>query len=370
MDTIRKSKDLENYFINIREKLHQIPEIGLKEYKTAQLIRSELEKMGYSYETVLETGTIVEINNNGTKTIAFRADIDGLAIEEEVDVDYKSQEIGFMHACGHDIHTANLLTFAKYLKLTEQVIASNIVLIFQPAEEGPGGARMIIESGILEKYRIDEIHGVHIFPNLELNYVGYRSGPFFAKNAEINISVTGKGAHVAKAGEGIDALSAGSELVLRLAAENNNQTSSIIHIGKMRSGQVRNSVADSAILEGTMRSFDTIQFEKMQERIRNICTDIEESNNVKILVEFANGYEVVNNSPELIEKYTRCIDLKLEMEKQLLAEDFSFYQNKYKGVFWLFGIGPNHPLHSSKLEIDTLKIAKLINLFPTLLKNA
>jgi amidohydrolase len=370
MDIIQQSKQLEKYFVSIREKLHQFPELGLQEYETAKIIREELVKMGYDYERVIETGTIVHINNNASKTIAIRADIDGLNVKENVSVDYKSLNEGYMHACGHDIHTANLLTLAMYLKDNSKKYEANIVLIFQPAEEGPGGAKLILESGQLDKYNISEIHGLHIFPNLNNGTIGYRAGFFFAKNSEIDIEIIGKSSHVAKPKEGINALLAASEIVVRVNQKMQEKKfeNSIVHIGKIRSGEIRNSIAGSAQLEGTMRSFDNIQFLKIKEMIEEICMRIEQKFQIKVRVSFLNGYEIVDNDSNLINRYIPKIDSKKQIKAQFLAEDFSFYQTKYRGVFWLFGIGENEPLHSSELKIETAEISTIISFFPIIIE--
>ena len=165
-----------------RRNLHQIPELGYEEKKTQAYLLQEIKKMGYEPKIICETGIYVYVDGGAEETYGFRTDIDGLSILEETGVSYSSKHEGSMHACGHDGHMATLLGFMEYLR--GKKIKKNILAVFQPAEEGPGGAKNIVESGILEKYNVQGIFGLHLFPKLEEGIIGCRPGGFMAKAAE------------------------------------------------------------------------------------------------------------------------------------------------------------------------------------------
>ncbi|MFB0918780.1 MAG: M20 family metallopeptidase, partial [Clostridiaceae bacterium] len=203
---------LVNKITEFRKDLHRIPELGFKEFKTSEYIKNALVNMGYDPISIAGTGVAVYIKGISNETIAFRADMDGLAVSEETGLDYKSIHDGMMHACGHDGHMAMLLGLANALK-DYKGFNKSILLIFQPAEEGPGGAKVIIEEGILGKYNVTEIYGIHLYPGLEEGTIGSRPGPLMARSGEFDIEIKGKSSHAGLPHKGRDALMAGADLV-------------------------------------------------------------------------------------------------------------------------------------------------------------
>lgn len=205
-------KDLGNQIKTYRRELHQIPELGLEEYKTCAYIGEKLKEFGLHPFTIAKTGVYVYIDAGSDETYAFRADMDALEAEEENDVEYSSKHPGKMHACGHDGHMAMLLGLAKVLSKTEN-IKKNILLIFQPAEEGPGGAKIITESGIFEKYNVKGIFGIHLFPTLDEGIIASKAGPFMAQSGEIDVIIKGEGGHGGMPHNAIDSILVASKFL-------------------------------------------------------------------------------------------------------------------------------------------------------------
>ena len=258
---------------DLRRKLHRIPEPGFFEKKTTQFILNYLETNGiYCEPGVSGTGAIGYIKGNpGTRTIAFRADIDALSMEEQTGAAYSSINKGYMHACGHDGHTAILLGFAKFLAHLGGKLKHNVLLIFQPAEEGPGGAEAIVDSGVLEKYKAECIFGLHIYPELEEGIIGCRPGPMMAQTGEFDISIVGKSSHGAMPHKGHDAMIAASNLLLSLntiVSRNVEPTeTAVLNVGRFVCGERRNIIAEKAVLEGTMRAFNDEVYNRLKERV-------------------------------------------------------------------------------------------------------
>lgn len=192
--------------IRWRRDLHRIPELGLVEYKTTAYLKAVLEEMGYIPENLLETGLYVYIDNGREDTVAFRCDIDGLEISEENRVDYASCHEGLMHACGHDGHMATMLGFAKRLKESKDSFPSNLLLLFQPAEESPGAAKFVVESGIFQRFAVKAIFGMHLMPSIPEGKIASKSRALMATCGELDVLVKGRSAHAGLYAEGIDSV--------------------------------------------------------------------------------------------------------------------------------------------------------------------
>lgn len=364
----------------IRRKLHTMPEPGLGEYKTTEYIINYLKALGIEAETGPSgTGVIGWINVNPEyKSIAFRADIDALSIDEQTGVEYCSQNKGFMHACGHDGHTAILLAFAKLLKQKQAELHSNVLLIFQPAEEGPGGAEAIVNAGILEKYKAFCIFGLHIFPDLEEGKVGCRPGAMMAQTGEFDIRIKGKSCHGAMPHKGYDALLTASNVVLGL----HNIVSryidpiepAVVTVGRMVCGERCNVIAGEALMQGTMRAFNEDVYETIKRRVIKTASSISDAYGCESSYEIRDMYPAVINDKGLFELLLESVDKgDFEMLNPLaLAEDFSYYQKKIPGLFFMLGSrneekGYIYPLHSNKFnfneEILILGIQLFYNLY-------
>jgi len=211
------NKALSQYLKETRQSLHKIPEIGFDCFKTSAFIQKELISFGYEPIVMAKTGIIAIKSGLHKEAIAFRADMDALEVTEQTQASYSSETEGRMHACGHDAHMSILLGFAKSVAHLKP-FNHTLVFVFQPAEEGPGGARVMVEEGLIERFNISKIFGLHVFPGLQEGIIGLAKGPMMAQSIEIDIHIQGKSAHAAEPHEGTDALLCAAQLIL--AAQN------------------------------------------------------------------------------------------------------------------------------------------------------
>ncbi len=358
-------QDLKSELIELRRKIHQNPEKGFEEFKTSEYIKTKLKEYGVDeVHSIAKTGIVGCLRGSvGEKTTAFRSDMDGLPVKEENNLEYKSVKEGFMHACGHDGHMAILLGFAKYAVIHRDQIKDNLVFIFQPAEEGPGGAEVMISEGIVEQYNIDRIMGLHIFPEYPQGKVASKSGALMARNGEITIRVSGKKAHGAMPDKGIDAILAAANLLTAcqsiMSRSINPLESAVLTFGKIHGGDAVNVIADEVTIGGTMRAFSDEVYGTIVERIHEIAKGIEVIYKCQIEVEFNHMYRVVENDESLEKALKRAVgpESYTPSEQFMISEDFSFFQKVVPGVFFFLGSfneekGYIHPLHSSKFNFD------------------
>ena len=340
-----------------RQELHQIPELGLHEYKTSKYLKTELLKMGYQPISILKTGILVYIDNGYDKTIAFRSDIDALKIKEETNCNFVSQHDGYMHACGHDGHMAALLGLAKRLKEEPLSLETNILLIFQPAEESPGGAKLIVEAGILSKYHVKAIFGLHLMPTIDEGKIACRPGPLMAQNGELDVTIIGKSAHAGLYHLGVDSIVIASliisqyqNIVSRVISPVEN---CVINIGEINGGTARNIVADKTVFRGTVRTYSEKVFKKITETMQAINQGMEKSYGCKVEFSCPPMYPPVLNDYDLYQQFINIIDENyLELKEPLmLAEDFAFYQKEVPGI--LFYVGTKTPQYTSGLHTET-----------------
>ena len=357
----------------IRRDLHRIPEIAFDLPKTSEYVRRKLVSYGYEPVSTAGTGWIAVLEGKAKQAVAFRADMDALEVMEMTGVPYASLNPGRMHACGHDGHMAMLLGFAKYLKSIETP-GKTIVLIFQPAEEGPGGARVIMEEGILDALQVEKIYGFHLYPNLPEGIIGLCSGPFMARNGEFDIEVTGKSAHAGQPQLGSDAIISAAQIILSvqniLGRNLDPLEPAVINIGTLHSGEARNIVSGKAFLTGTIRAYDKDVYEKIKERLRETMRGIEIMSDVSIDLEIRDFYPEVRNDSEMVVEIQNLLNIEeYEILKPLmLAEDFSFYQEKIRGVFMFLGtrnedLGFIHSLHHERFDFNEEVLVKGIEMY-------
>lgn len=366
--------------IKNRRALHQIPETALEEFKTKEYLKSYLISIGLEPQEVVETGLFVYIEGKDKENcIAFRSDIDALNIKEETGAEFESKHVGKMHACGHDGHMTTLLAFAKYLT-TIQPLEKSVLLIFQPAEESPGRAKDIVESGLLKKYNVKAIYGMHLFPELPEGTVASKEGPFFAQAALMTTTITGKSGHGAMPHKTIDPLMAFTKIVdgyQTIVSRNLSPFDpGVVTIGKFCGGSAQNIIADTVKFWGTIRTFKEENTEFIIDRIKEIHRGIELSYRVKIDEKIDIVYPPVINDKELYKKFVDTMkDMNyVEHEALTISEDFAYYQKEVPGIFMLLGTrseekGFVHSLHSCHFNFDEKVLLKGVEAFARILES-
>ena len=274
----------EKYFeeiTRIRRDLHQIPEEGLKEFETSKYIKTYLSNLGFKYEETAGTGVLCFINAGSEETYAFRSDMDGLSMEENNDIDFKSKHCNMMHACGHDGHMAILLVFAKYLSENKDKLKKNILLIFQPAEEGPGGAKLIIKEGKLKKYNVKNVFGLHLSPNVPKGKYSSKPYGFYAASTEFSVFIDGKASHGAAPHNGIDSIVIAAQYIngiQSIVSRNINPIKEgLITIGTIKGGDRINIIAEHVEMEGTIRTLDKNTYEIIDKRMHKLAEGLSEA---------------------------------------------------------------------------------------------
>ncbi|WP_419002708.1 M20 metallopeptidase family protein [Anaerotignum lactatifermentans] len=378
---------MEAYFQNmveelrqIRRDLHKIPELGLKEYKTSAYIREKLEGFGITeLETWLETGVVAVIRGKGKgQAVAFRADMDALPVTEQTGCDFTSEHVGCMHACGHDGHVTVLLGFAKYLQEHKDELENDVVLIFQPAEEGPGGAQLLVDAGLFEKHPVRCIIGCHIFPQVPQGKVACRKGAMMARNGEVDVHIYGESAHGAQPQLGHDAVLAAGAVITGLHTILSRNVSpldsGVLTFGAIHGGEACNIIAKEVKLEGTMRAFSDEAYETMTKRVQEVASGIAAGYGCKGEAVFRHMYRVVDNDSKLVELLQEVAgDAYEETPPYMLAEDFSLYLQKVPGMFFFLGSGNEekgyiHSLHSAQFQFDEEILALGVETYAKLLK--
>ena len=366
--------------IKNRRALHQIPETALEEFKTKEYLKNYLISIGLEPQEVVETGLFVYIEGKDKENcIAFRSDIDALNIKEETGAEFESKHVGKMHACGHDGHMTTLLAFAKYLT-TIQPLEKSVLLIFQPAEESPGRAKDIVETGLLKKYNVKAIYGMHLFPELPEGTVASKEGPFFAQAALMTTTITGKSGHGAMPHKTIDPLMAFTKIVdgyQTIVSRNLSPFDpGVVTIGKFCGGSAQNIIADTVNFWGTIRTFKEENTEFIIDRIKEIHRGIELSYRVKIDEKIDIVYPPVINDKELYKKFVDTMkDMNyVEHEALTISEDFAYYQKEVPGIFMLLGTrseekGFVHPLHSCHFNFDEKVLLKGVEAFARILES-
>lgn len=366
--------------VKIRRDLHKIPEPGFEEYKTSEYICTYLDDIGIHYTRgFAKTGIIATIGANKDKTIAFRADMDALSMSEMTEVQFTSEHPGFMHGCGHDGHMTMLMLFAKYLVEHPEAVTCNIVLIFQPAEEGPGGAEVMIKEGLFEKYHIDEVYGFHLHPDFEENTLAVSAGPIMAMTGEFDFDIIGKSGHGAMPHTANDAIVIASQLINQIqtiVSRNIDPTeAAVVTIGRMEGGERRNIIAEHVRIEGTMRAFSERVFNELILRMQQIISGLESAYDCKIKTAFRTMYPPVVNHQESVDVFIASNDQMtiVPFPPQMIAEDFSYYLKERKGAFIFLGTRNKeknyvYPLHNARFNFNESVLLTGVQCYINLLK--
>jgi len=351
----------------LRQDFHRWPELGNEEFRTSEKILSELGKLGVETKQMLETGIVGRLNHkHGRKTVALRADMDALPVTETVNLPFASERKGIMHACGHDVHMAVLLGTAMVLSKIKDDINGNVNFIFQPAEETTGGAMRMIRKGCLEP-ATDFILGLHVKPDLPAGTIGVKYGKVHASSDMFQIIVRGKHSHGAYPEMGIDSVAAAGQIVAgvqSIVSRNISPlNSAVITIGSIHGGNAVNLIAESVVLEGTIRSLDHNCRELLKSRLKEMAQMTAKAYGAKAEVKFKKGYPVLINDNLVLEmiKNTAICETAIEKVVELKdptmgVEDFSFYLQKVPGAFFFLGSGfkgrENEGIHSGGFEVD------------------
>lgn len=357
--------------IAIRRHLHMHPELSFREEETAAFIAGKLDEMGIPFTAGLaKTGIVamIEGKDPGSGTIALRADMDALPILEQNEVEYRSGNEGVMHACGHDAHMASLLGAARILNQLREHFSGSIKLIFQPSEENyPGGAKVMIEEGVLEDPRPAAIFGQHVFPELDAGKVGFRPGKYMASTDEIYLTVKGKGGHGAIPDQVIDPVLIASHIVIALqqivSRKSKPVMPTVISFGMISSDGKTNIIPDEVRLEGIMRTFDEDWRSRIKEEVSRIAKGIAESMGGSCEVLIEQGYPAVVNHEQLtLRARERAVEYLGEekvsdLEMRMTAEDFSYFAQELPGCFYRLGTrneekGFTSNLHSATFDLD------------------
>ncbi|KAJ8528244.1 hypothetical protein K7X08_021936 [Anisodus acutangulus] len=346
-----KSPDLFDWMVKIRRTIHENPELGFEEFETSKIIRNELDKMRISYKyPVAVTGVVGFIGTGKPPFVALRADMDALPIQEEVEWEHKSKIPGKMHSCGHDAHVAMLLGAAKILQEQRDDLQGTILLVFQPAEEGGGGAKKMLESGILDN--VDAIFGLHISAIHPIGTVTASSGPIMASSGFFEAVIKGKGGHAAIPQHTIDPILAASNIIVSLqqlvSREADPLDSQVVTVAKFKGGGAFNVIPDSVTIGGTFRALSKEGFSQLKQRIAEVITRQAAVQRCNATVDFDTKnrpfYPVTVNNKALHEHFQNVagqmlgIDKIIENKPTMDAEDFSFFAEAFPGYFYLLGM--------------------------------
>jgi len=360
--------DLQKFRMN----LHQIPELGFEEYKTQAYILHATRELDCTVQEIA-TGVILYFDNKCDRTIAFRADMDALLIQEETGLEFASTHTGKMHACGHDGHMAILLGLAHWLNDNRTTLNKNVVLVFQPSEERNAGANSIIDSGILQRLNVSAIFGLHLWPGKEKNSVWTRKDEFMAISSEMNVEIAGRSVHVADSSLGIDALHVASKFLIaayEMEVGLPKDVFRLLKFGKMHSGSVRNVISDHAEIYGTIRSYNPVVHQHLQTELQRIANLYDSEFGTTTTITYKHGYKAVINNSELVAWVKNFIPAVNELENPVLqAEDFGLYRKICPILFFFLGVGDTAPLHNEKFDFEMDVLAAGLDLFTEIVKN-
>ncbi len=352
----------ENYFEKIRtirQHLHQHPELSFKEFKTSEYIAKQLSIANISYSTGhVKTGIIALIKgkNPDKKTILLRADMDALPIEEKNDVQYRSQNDGIMHACGHDVHSACALGAAFILNDLKHEWEGTVKIMFQPGEEVlPGGAKLMIEAGVLENPKVDKALALHVFPSMEVGKVGFKSGMYMASTDELYLTINGKGGHAAMPNDYINPLLIAAELLLDIDTHfmkesvqektKSGYVPTVIAFGKIEGKGATNVIPDKVEIAGTFRTMNEEWRSSVHEQLQTLVNSYSQKYGITSSLRIEKGYPYLINDLSFTESCFHAAQYYLgekNVEKlplRMTAEDFAFISQKVPSCFFRLGTG-------------------------------
>ena len=358
--------DAEKTVIDLRRNFHEFPELSNREFETAKRIADIMTQLGFKVDTGIAKTGVVAVLDTGKPgpTVGLRADIDGLPVTERTPVsfaskvrtEYLGEDVGVMHACGHDTHVAMLIGAASILKKMESQLKGKVVFVFQPAEEGAppgeeGGAELMIKEGLMEKYGIDVMFGQHISSTFDAGTIKYRVGGIMAAVNRMVIKVKGKQTHGSRPWAGIDPVTVSAQIILGLQTVVSRQmdltqNAAVITVGKIKGGYRNNIIPEEVEMLGTIRTLDKEMQKQIHEKIHRMVTNIAEASGAEVEVTIEKGYPVTYNSPELTRDmlgslYAAAGEDNVQVTPARTgAEDFSFFAEKVPGLYFFTGGKP------------------------------
>ncbi len=378
IDRIRA--DIDEVFPRIKEirrEIHRHPELRMKEFNTARIVKEELEALGIEVfsEYAGTTAVLARIKGEEPGPVrAFRADMDALPIKEETGLPYASEIDGVMHACGHDFNTSIVLGLAHILKMEQDNLKGEVVFVFQPGEEGGFGGKILADSSFIERFGISYIVAQHLYPDVPLGKIGYRKGLTTANADGFTITVRGKGGHGARPDRGVDPVAVASHMVVAFsticAREVSPLDPTVITVGSIHAGTAGNIIPDTATLVGTIRTLGEKNRKFVAERVEGVAKSIADGFRAEADVTIGKGYPSLSNDPEITDRLKRAGEAFLGEENVIEiteptmgAEDFAFYLKKIPGTFYRVGVGPCAPLHNARFSPseEVLKIGMGVN---------
>ena len=366
---LQEAKALSPWLNEVFFRIHRNPELGKEEYKTQALILEELKKMGIEGKPIADTGVVATIyGGKPGKTVAFRADMDALPLQEMTDLPYKSEVPNVMHACGHDTHVTMLLGAAKLFMQHKDELEGNIKLFFQPNEEGDGGAVRMIEAGCMENPHVDAVFYGHCTPGLPIGSVTVRSGSVNAASNSFTLTFHGKGAHGASPHLGTDVIVAACQTVTALQTICSRRTrptdAIVVTVGAFHAGKAGNVLPEVATLDGMIRTIDPETRKRAKEDFRQIVGNIASAMDVDVDIDLRDGYAATINDEEMTQ-LMRASAAKLMGEENvhtskypgLGTEDFGYFSQVAPGCYYSIGISnpestDNAPLHNPRFTAD------------------
>jgi len=367
---LAQARELKAMMVRIRRDIHRYPEPGLAEHRTAALVARTLGKSGIQvHEGVAGTGVvgILKGSRKGPVT-ALRADMDALSIQEETGASYRSRNPGFMHACGHDGHVAILLGTAELLARHRDQLPGTVVFLFQPAEEGPGGALPMIEAGVLDHHRIDRIIGLHLNNSLAAGHFNLEPGPVSAAADEFRLEILGSGGHGAHPEETIDAIVLAAQVICALQTLVSRRVDpfapAVLSIGTIEGGFRQNIIADRVVMTGTVRTMESGLRERFPAMIRSLVAGVVAGHGGRFKLHYEMGYPVLMNDPKLTSWVRGKIVELLGPEalddrpmSSMGAEDFAYFSSARPGVFLRLGSRGRsarlaYPHHHARFDFD------------------
>lgn len=358
--------------IGVRRYLHQYPELEFQEVKTSQLVMEHLDMLGFPYENkIAQTGVVCLVDSGiPGKTVLVRADMDALPIQEDNKIEYCSKHDGVMHACGHDGHTSILMSFASELKdnLQFMVPKGRVLLVFQPAEEGGGGAKVMVQKGILEKYDVDAAFALHVWNHVDVGRVGVVNGPIWASVDQFQITVHGKSGHGALPQHSVDPIFVSAHIITALQSIVSRNIDPlepvVVTIGSIHSGKAFNVIPDKAIMRGTVRTSSKEVHDTFPERMEKIINGIAESFGASAELDYRKIDNPTINDTEHANIVRQAVINVLGKEaltdknvRSMGGEDFSEFLERVPGCYFLVGSRNTeknciYPHHHSKFDFD------------------